>query len=220
VQIETNKSLKALNTFGFDHKAEYYTEASTAEQLQAASEYALKNNLSVFILGSGSNLVITQNIPGLVVRFVNNRIQYSSTSDNDVEVKADAGCEWHTLVTDCAERGLIGIENLSLIPGTAGAAPVQNIGAYGVELKDHFSSLTALHLPTGEWREFSLDDCEFAYRNSIFKSHPGEYAIYSVTLELSTTTPLDAANYLILLLLVMLVAFSKTRLLAMSTIKH
>jgi len=186
VQVETHKSLKTLNTLGFDHQAEHYTEVRTAEELQAAAEYARQNTLPVFILGGGSNLVITQDIPGLTIRLVNDETQYSSAQDDHCEVIVDAGVEWHSLVIDSATRQLSGIENLSLIPGTAGAAPVQNIGAYGVELKDTFTSLEALHLPTGQWRKFNRSDCEFAYRNSFFKMHPGEYAIYSITLKLST----------------------------------
>ena len=186
VQIEQNKSLKSLNTLGFECHAQLYTEAGSKEDLEAAAQFAREHKTPVFILGGGSNLVLTNDIPGLTIRLTNDTVTFhqDDLSDQTIVV-AGAGMNWHECVKKTAERSLSGIENLSLIPGTVGAAPVQNIGAYGVELKVCFSALQSLHLTSGQWLDFTKDDCSFAYRDSFFKSNPGEYAIFSVTLSLS-----------------------------------
>lgn len=186
VQIEQNKSLTSLNTFGFKCQAQFYTEAYSEEDLEAAAEYASNNKIPVFILGSGSNLVLTKDIPGLTIHLVNDTVTYDPDEQSkQTRVFLGAGMNWHASVLQTTARSLSGIENLSLIPGTVGAAPVQNIGAYGVELKDCLSTVRALHLPSGQWRDFTNNDCMFAYRDSFFKRHPDEYAIYTVSLTLS-----------------------------------
>jgi UDP-N-acetylmuramate dehydrogenase len=185
VQFESNKSLASLNTLGFDQSAEHYIEVDSNEQLNMAVEYANQKNWQIFILGGGSNIVLTQDIPGLVIRQTNQSIQFENRGGENswlFRVTATAAIDWHGLVQDTMSRSVAGLENLSLIPGSTGAAPVQNIGAYGVELTDRFESLQALHLPTNEWRTFSKSDCEFSYRDSFFKRHKNEYCITSVNL--------------------------------------
>ncbi len=196
MQIEEQKDLTALNSLGFGNKAERYVEVADHSALNEAVAYANRQNWPVFVLGGGSNLVITQNIPGLVIKLTNDIISYDNRGEENswmFIVNAGAGVNWHRLVRDSISRGLSGLENLSLIPGNTGAAPVQNIGAYGVELTDRFDSLTALHLPTNKWREFSKAECEFAYRDSFFKHHTGEYAITDVRLLLGSDMALETS---------------------------
>lgn len=185
MQFETNKSLAELNTLGFTQRAERYIEIDNDELLSEAVAEAKAQDWPIFILGGGSNIVLTKDVPGLVIRYTRNLISYENRGEENswlFRLTASAGVNWHTLVRDSTSRGLQGLENLSLIPGSTGAAPVQNIGAYGVELVDRFESLRALHLPTNEWHTFDKDACEFGYRNSYFKRHVGEYCITSVNL--------------------------------------
>lgn len=173
MQFEQDKLLTELNTLGFNQKAERYLEVDTDDMLSEAVVYAKEKRWPIFILGGGSNIVLTQDIPGLVIRLTSDVIHYENRGEENswlFRVTADAGVNWHRLVRDTMSRGLSGLENLSLIPGSTGAAPIQNIGAYGVELADRFESLRALHMPTNEWHTFNRADCEFAYRNSIFKT--------------------------------------------------
>ncbi len=191
MQFEKNKSLKRLNTLAFEHTAEHFVAAQFDDDLAEAREHALKKSWPLFVLGGGSNIVLTQDIKGLVVHPVGADINYQSTSKDDVLVTANAGVNWHELVLDTLQKGYAGLENLSLIPGAAGAAPVQNIGAYGVELNQRLVSLRALHLPSGEWRTFTNKECEFGYRNSLFKRLKSEYVISTITLKLSKSLPLN-----------------------------
>jgi len=196
VHFESNKSLDELNTLGFAQRAEHYVEIDNDESLNEAVEYANKQEWPVFILGGGSNIVLTQDIPGLVLRLVGERVSYENRGAENswlFRIVADGGLNWHRLVRDSVSRGLPGLENLSLIPGSTGAAPVQNIGAYGVELVDRFESLRALHLPTNEWHTFDADSCEFSYRDSYFKRHSGEYCITSVSLLVGNDRPFETS---------------------------
>ncbi|MFT6877833.1 MAG: UDP-N-acetylmuramate dehydrogenase [Granulosicoccus sp.] len=183
--IELNKSLKAYNSFGFDQRAERFAIARNEEQLEELVALAKNKRWPVLILGGGSNIVLTRDVPGLVIHMGNTDVDvaYAGESDN-VVVRAGAGVSWHDFVLKTLDLGAQGLENLSLIPGSVGAAPVQNIGAYGVEVKDRIRTVRALHMPTAIWREFSETDCEFAYRHSFFKDSPGEYAISSVEFNL------------------------------------
>jgi UDP-N-acetylmuramate dehydrogenase len=136
-------------------------------------------------LGGGSNILFTKDFDGLVLRNNIPGIEISEERDKLTLVRAGAGVNWHELVTWCVDKGLGGIENLSLIPGKAGAAPIQNIGAYGVEFKDSFDSLSAVEIDSGEVRSYNRTDCEFGYRDSIFKrALKGKSVIISVTLAL------------------------------------
>lgn len=185
MQFETDKSLTELNTLGFSQRAEHYIEINDDELLSEAVEEAHKQDWPLFILGGGSNIVLTKDIPGLVIRYTRDTLSYENRGEENswlFRLTVSAGMNWHALVRDSMSRGLPGLENLSLIPGSTGAAPVQNIGAYGVELVDRFESLRALHLPTNEWHTFDKEACEFGYRDSYFKRHAGEYCITSVKL--------------------------------------
>lgn len=193
ITIERDKSLKAFNTFGFDQSAEHYTEVSSDDQLSEAIEQAHSKSWPVFILGGGSNIVLTRDIAGLVIRMIGTHAQRKPDSDTGGEiVTASAGKNWHELVLETLDMGLQGLENLSLIPGTVGAAPVQNIGAYGVEVKDRIAHVRALHIGTGEWVNFSKDDCTFSYRHSFFKDNPNQYVITEVGFSLGKHCALNA----------------------------
>lgn len=183
--IEHNKSLKAFNTFGFDQRAEHYALARNENELEELVDLAATNQWPVFILGGGSNIVLTQDIPGLVIHMADTSIQVIDEDDfGNKRVRAGAGVVWHDFVLRTLEMGAHGLENLSLIPGFVGAAPVQNIGAYGVEVKDRIHKVRALHMPSREWREFTAAECNFSYRHSYFKDHPGKYAITHVEFDL------------------------------------
>ncbi|MCZ2443159.1 MAG: UDP-N-acetylmuramate dehydrogenase [Flavobacteriales bacterium] len=181
--IQQNVNLRAFNTFGLGATAEYYTLVKEEDDLRAAIEWA--GEKSLFVLGGGSNILFIGDVQGLTLHIATRGICYSEDKDYHY-VEVSAGEPWHYVVMHTLERGIGGLENLSLIPGQIGAAPVQNIGAYGVELKDVFHSLTALHLPTLETHQFNLSACRFGYRSSIFKTTAkGEYIILSVKLALA-----------------------------------
>ena len=132
------------------------------------------------MIGGGSNLLLTADVQALVLRMATRGIRVLSDDGNQVVIEAEAGEPWHPFVQHTLAQGLSGLENLSLIPGTVGAAPMQNIGAYGVEIKDVFAGLTALDRQTGELRDFTLAECNFAYRDSLFKQEPGRWLILRV----------------------------------------
>ncbi len=196
MQFEEHKSLATLNTLGFSQHAERYIEVDNDELLNEVVAYANQKNWPLFILGGGSNIVLTKDISGLVIRLTSETIHYENRGEENswlFRLICSAGVNWHRLVRDTMSRGLPGLENLSLIPGSTGAAPVQNIGAYGVELADRFESLRALHLPTNEWHTFDLNACEFSYRDSFFKRHGGEYCITSVNLLVGNDCPFETS---------------------------
>jgi UDP-N-acetylmuramate dehydrogenase len=156
--IESDKSLLELNTFRIDSSAKYFAEFTTVGQLhEIISERKLKNNKKL-VLGGGSNLLLTKNFDGLVVKNSLRGIQTIKEDAHHVWIKTAAGEVWHEFVMFCVERNLAGVENLSLIPGYVGAAPIQNIGAYGEELKNVFHSLTVIDLSSGEQKVFSADE--------------------------------------------------------------
>lgn len=185
VNIRHDIDLSPYSTFGFAQRAAHLVEVRGEQELEAAVQMAQQQGWPILALGSGSNLVFAQDFPGLVIRQIDEHIRYQSQLDSgETHVTASAGVSWHGLVMDTVRRQLIGLENLSLIPGQVGAAPVQNIGAYGVELCDRFVSLRALHLPSRQWQTLQGSDCDFSYRNSLFKQHEGDYIISEVTLRL------------------------------------
>jgi len=185
VQIQENISLKTYNTFGIDVSAKHFISVKSIDELTQVLK--LKNYPNKFVLGGGSNLLLTQNIDALVIHIDLKGISIVSQSDNDVLVKASAGENWHEFVLCCLENDFGGIENLSLIPGNVGTAPIQNIGAYGVELKDVFESCEALQLKSGSIKTFTKEECQFDYRNSVFKnSLKGQYIILNVTFKLTS----------------------------------
>ena len=183
--IEQNISLKPYNTFGIEATAKWFARFSSIEELSElhADNRFLEQKL---ILGGGSNLLLTQNYNGLVLKNEICGHEIINENEEQITLKVGAGETWHNFVLFCVENNYGGIENLSLIPGSVGAAPMQNIGAYGVELKSVFVSLDAFHIKTGKIHSFSNEDCKFGYRESIFKnSHKGKYIITSVIFKLS-----------------------------------
>lgn len=183
--IQQNTSLLPYNTFGIDARADHFTEVFNVQALQTALQSGIR---PVLILGGGSNMLLTQDVPGLVIKNAIDGIQVIDSEANKARIKVGGGVVWHDLVLWAVEHGFGGIENLSLIPGTVGAAPVQNIGAYGVELKDVFEELEAVDLDNGEVKIFGRADCRFGYRDSVFKREfKGRFCITSVTLVLTVT---------------------------------
>jgi UDP-N-acetylmuramate dehydrogenase len=185
LQLQSAVSLKPFNTFGVDVQAQLFAEAHNDDDVRAALAYCAEHSLPLMVIGGGSNLLLTGDVKALVLRMASRGIRIVREDCLEGIVEAEAGEPWHPFVQTCLELGLCGLENLSLIPGTVGAAPMQNIGAYGVEIKDVFHSLTALDRQTGELREFSLEECAFGYRDSLFKHETGRWLILRVRFVLS-----------------------------------
>lgn len=183
--VASSVSLKPFNSFGIAVKAEYFVDAHDDAQVREALRFAQARQLPLLVLGGGSNVLFTTDRQGLVLRMASRGIRTVSERGGRVIVEAEAGEPWHGFVLQCLAQGLCGLENLSLIPGTVGAAPIQNIGAYGVEIKDVFHSLTALDRQTGEVRDFLGHECAFGYRDSVFKQQPGRWLILRVRFALS-----------------------------------
>jgi len=192
--IKKDFSLKNFNTFGIDIKAKYFFEASNQQSLLdilSLPEYANEKKL---FLGQGSNILFTKNFDGLVIKINLIGIEKISETEQDILIKVGAGNIWHDFVLYCIEKSYGGLENLSLIPGTVGASPIQNIGAYGVELKDVFHSLEAIEIKTGNKKVFDKIDCEFGYRNSVFKNKlKNQYIITSVTFKLNKNNTINTS---------------------------
>ena len=187
MKIQENISLKNYNTFGVEAKAHYFVEVHDLHELKYATEFAKINHIKILFLGGGSNLLFTQDFDGLVIKLNLKGISEENLDENHVLVSAKAGENWHEFVLYTLSKNYGGLENLSLIPGNVGTCPIQNIGAYGTEIKDHFVSCKALNLETSEIEELSLEDCKFGYRDSIFKtSAKGKYVIVEVTFKLTT----------------------------------
>src|SRR5690606_16867815 len=157
MRIEENKSLKHFNTFGIDCKARYFASVETVDQLKQLLH--TKPSQELFVLGGGSNMLLTNDLDNLVLHINLKGIEVVEENETHVTVKAMAGENWHQFVQYCIENGYGGLENLSLIPGNVGTAPIQNIGAYGVELKDSFESCYTLEIETLEEKEFKKKDC-------------------------------------------------------------
>lgn len=187
LHIQSAVPLKSMNTLALPATAEYFCRIDTLDMLREALAWARDKNLKVTVLGGGSNVILADNIPGLVVAMAIPGIELEMQENDQHLVHVGAGENWHRLVLHTLSKGWFGLENLSLIPGLAGAAPIQNIGAYGVELSEHFHSLAAIHVDTGEQVILSAEDCQFAYRDSVFKhAVRDQYVITSLTLALSS----------------------------------
>lgn len=191
--IQTNTSLKPFNTFGIDVTAKKFAAFKSLEELNLLLQNPETKNLPLLILGGGSNLLLTKNYEGLVLKNELNGIEIYNEG-NSVFVKSAAGEIWHDLVLFTIKNNLGGIENFSLIPGSVGAAPMQNIGAYGVEVKDVFHELEAYEIATGKIRTFNAQQCKFGYRESVFKQElKNQFVITSVTLKLTKNPTLNTS---------------------------
>ncbi|MGE8526542.1 UDP-N-acetylmuramate dehydrogenase [Chryseobacterium rhizosphaerae] len=184
--MQENFSLQPYNTFGVDANAKYFTEVSNTEELKAALSYSTSHSLPLLFLGGGSNILLTKDFDGLAIKLNLKGISEENFSDNEVLITAKAGENWHEFVMYCLHKNYGGLENLSLIPGNVGTSPMQNIGAYGTEIKDIFVSCQVLDLEDLEVKTFNLEQCRFGYRDSIFKQEgKGRYVILEVTFKLT-----------------------------------
>jgi UDP-N-acetylmuramate dehydrogenase len=185
MQIRENISLKEYNTFGIDVKSKKFASFKSEEELLELLDHIPVEEIKL-ILGGGSNILLLQDIEGYVLKNEIEGIEVIKEDEEHVYVKSGAGENWHQFVLFCLQHNYAGVENLALIPGNVGASPMQNIGAYGVEIKDVFHELDAIHLYDKNKRRFTKEDCRFGYRESIFKTHlKGQYIITSVIFKLN-----------------------------------
>ncbi len=185
--MQENFSLKPFNTFGVEAKAKYFVEVNTVEELIETLKHSNTQTLPLLFLGGGSNILFTKDFEGLAIQLNLKGISEEFLNENQVLVTAKAGENWHEFVMFCLNKNYGGLENLSLIPGNVGTSPMQNIGAYGTEIKDHFVSCKVLNLQTLEVETFDLAKCRFGYRDSIFKQEgKNKYVILEVSFKLTT----------------------------------
>src|SRR5690554_3424059 len=190
--LQENVNLKPFNTFGISARTKYFASFSSVNALKSLLKEVKDSDL--LILGGGSNVLFQGNFHGVTLRNEIKGIEIIEENDRDVILKVGAGENWHELVLHAIAKGWGGIENLSLIPGSVGASPMQNIGAYGVEIKDVFESLEALEIKTGKLRSFSHEECQFGYRESVFKKDlKNKFVITSVTYKLSKNPQLNTS---------------------------
>ena len=195
IDLEHNKSIKKYNTFGIDVQIKLFTQFSNKEQLVEILEDEFIKTEAKLILGGGSNMLFTQDYDGIVIKNNIKGIEVVEENEEFVWVKSGAGETWHEFVLYCIENNFGGVENLSLIPGNVGASPMQNIGAYGVEIKDVFHSLEAVNISNLGTKIFTNEECQFGYRESIFKNvYKNEFVITSVTYKL-TKKPIFNISY-------------------------
>ena len=196
MQIQQNLSLKSYNTFGIDVQAAFFTNFTSLEELAELTAFCeQKNDLPQLVLGGGSNVLFTQDFRGVILRNELKGITLIKEDSLHYYVRSAAGEDWHQFVLFCLKNNYAGVENLSLIPGNVGGSPIQNIGAYGVEIKDVFHELEAWHLKDHKLVTFDAEDCKFAYRDSVFKTkYKGQFVITSVTFKL-LKLPVFQINY-------------------------
>lgn len=187
MDIRQQVALQSFNTLALAATAEYFVQVETDAQLCAAWQWAHDKNLPVLVLGQGSNIVLKSDVSGLVIQNAIAGFDILEETDTAVVLEIGAGENWHALVERCVCAGYYGIENLALIPGTVGAAPVQNIGAYGVEIALFILHVKAFDTQTGQWHSFTNPECTFAYRDSLFKQTAGRYLISHIALQLHKT---------------------------------
>lgn len=190
LQVREGVSLAPYNTFGIDVRARAFAEAQGEDDVRVALAEAAVRRLPLLVLGGGSNLLLSRDVEALVLKMSSRGVRVLEDDGRRAILEAEAGEPWHPFVLDTLARGFAGLENLSLIPGTVGAAPVQNIGAYGVELKDVFAGLTALDRRNGELVTFEREACAFGYRDSLFKQEPDRWVILRVRFALARQAPL------------------------------
>lgn len=194
LEVKKEFSLKALNTFGISASAAHFVEVLSPDEVKAVLSDNRFQSMPKMVLGGGSNILLTKDFEGLVIKNSIGGIETTQEDGQNIWLKVGAGVNWHEFVMYAVDRGYGGIENLSLIPGTVGAAPMQNIGAYGVEIKEVFDSLDALNRSTLKVETFYLEDCQFGYRQSAFKHiHKGKYIITHVTFRLSKRPVLNTS---------------------------
>lgn len=185
MKFQKDISLKSLNTFGIDVRSGLYAEFHSGQELEDLLSEPETQGRKILILGGGSNILFSADYPGVILHNRIPGIGIAADDENTVLIKAGGGVRWHSLVLWAVDNGYGGLENLSLIPGSVGAAPIQNIGAYGAELKNTFIELEAMETATGQVKTFSNEQCRFGYRDSIFKQEAkGKFAILSVSVVL------------------------------------
>jgi len=185
IQIQDNQSLKPFNTFGMNVQARHFIKVSDENQVRSSLQWAAREELQSFILGGGSNILFTKDVDGVVIQNSIKGIDKVYEDADHVHLKVGGGETWHQFVLHCLNHNYAGVENLALIPGLVGASPMQNIGAYGVEIKEIFHELTAIHRSTLEEVHFSNEDCAFGYRESVFKHrYKDQFFITDVTYRL------------------------------------
>ena len=186
MQIQENVSLKVYNTFGIDVTARYFATFENVTELEEILNSKLQTSNSKLILGGGSNILFTKDYSGIVLKNDIKGIEIVQEDDEFIYIKVGAGENWHQFVLHCVQNNYAGVENLSLIPGNVGASPMQNIGAYGVEIKDVFYELEAVHQQDKTIQKFGLEDCSFGYRESVFKNkYKDQFIITNVTYRLN-----------------------------------
>ena len=178
--VQENISLKQYTTFGCNEISRYFTSIPSQDALVEAITWCKEKQIPYFILGTGSNVLFTKPFEGLIIKMEVIGIKKTNETATDVFLSVGAGENWHHFVSYCVQKGWGGIENLSLIPGTVGASPIQNIGAYGVEVEESIESVTALDTQTNQWITLSNSQCAFGYRNSLFKKEKNRYLITTV----------------------------------------
>jgi UDP-N-acetylmuramate dehydrogenase len=196
MRIEENISLKKMNSFGIDVNARYFISINEEREINKLRDMKIFMDYPRLILGGGSNILFIEDFEGLVIKINIQGIEELRSDRDTVLIKVMAGVNWESFVGYCVGRNLGGLENLTMIPGNTGTSPMQNIGAYGVELKDCFDSLEAMEITTGKTRVFRKDECEFGYRESFFK-HSGrdQYIILSVIFSLNHNNHVLSLDY-------------------------
>ena len=196
IKIENDVSMRPYNTFGIDVRARHFCRIQSVEEFRELLSSPYYQNSKHLTLGGGSNLLFTRDFDGIIIKNEIKGIEVVNEDNDRILIKAGAGEGWHNLVVHCVNHNWGGIENLSLIPGTVGAAPMQNIGAYGVEIKDVIECVEGIDMTSGQTRSFSNEECKFSYRESVFKHDLKEkYFISSVTLSLTKKNHLMNTNY-------------------------
>lgn len=193
MQTTNNISLKPYHSFACEQTASHFSIITSNKDIEAVATWSKTNNQPLLILGSGSNILFTKDFEGIVAKMELMGIKKLNETASEVLLEVGAGENWHYFVSYCVQKGWGGIENLSLIPGTVGASPIQNIGAYGVEVKDTINSVSAYDTVNDGWVNFNNNECKFGYRTSLFKSAPNRYIISKVqfTLQKQPTLKTD-----------------------------
>ena len=191
LQLREHVELAEHTTFGIKAQARWFAEVQSVDALRAALNWARERNLELLVLGGGSNMLLHGDVHALVLHIQMRGVEVLSDDGRKVQVSVGAGEEWHAFVLHALEQGWGGLENLSLIPGSVGASPMQNIGAYGVEIQDHFAWLDAVRISDGALKRFTKEECGFGYRESIFKREErGKWVLVRVAFDLDRESPL------------------------------